>query len=150
MSNRKPINADAQGPKPAQPKFVINRNNNTVSTSLSNQQFDNNNDLSGRRDANEISGSTSPNRTRIAKRKLWWTEQPSEHKIPQPKPFKAIVSAAARVDHKNLNFNPSNNNKIKIETQKLEWKAEPVIDSWSNINHQPGGKLKILDKYLFC
>lgn len=107
--------------------------------------------------------------TRIAKRDLWWKEPPSEKKIPPSKPFKPVISAAPRIDDKNLSFTPAayNGKKIatqalnwnavakvddknlgfqpapyngkKIETQALNWNGNSVVDTWQNINHQPGG-----------
>lgn len=89
-------------------------------------------------------GSRSPTRvqgasTRIAKRQLWWKEPPSEMKIPEAKPFKPVVPTSARIDNNNLGFQPAAYNNAKIETKKLKWNGQPVVDSWSNIKHQPGG-----------
>ena len=82
-----------------------------------------------------IQGSTA----RISKRQLWWKEQPSEKKIPSSMPFKPVVSATARVDHDNLKFQPAAYNGAKVETRKLTWTGNSVVDTWSNLNHQPGG-----------
>ena len=77
--------------------------------------------------------------TRITKRNLWWKEPPSEKKIPPSKPFKPTVSTVPRIDDKNLGFQPAPYNGKKIETQALNWTGNSVVDTWQNINHQPGG-----------
>ena len=75
---------------------------------------------------------------RIAKRQLWWKEPPSNKQIPASKPFK-VAEQTCKIDHKNLGFQPSGFNNAKIDTQKLEWNGKSVVDTWSNVKHQPGG-----------
>lgn len=90
------------------------------------------------------SGHKSPTRqagtnVRIAKRQLWWKEAPSEKQIPPSKPLK-VSEQTCKIDHKNLGFQPSGFHNAKIDTKKLSWNAQPVVDTWSNVKHQPGGK----------
>jgi hypothetical protein len=96
---------------------------------------------------NTQASSKSPSRiqgptARIAKRQLWWKEAPSEKKIPSSKPFKPNVPASARIDNDNRQFQPAAYNGAKIETKKLVWSGSSVVDTWGNVNHQPGGLYK--------
>ncbi len=80
---------------------------------------------------------------RIAKRQLWWKEAPSEKKIPASQPFKPNIPASARIDNNNLQFQPAAFDRAKIENKKLVWNGTSVVDTWGNVNHQPGGLLII-------
>jgi hypothetical protein len=80
---------------------------------------------------------------KIIKRELWWKEQPSNKSIPLSQPMR-LDNVSARVDDRNSNYNPNKDketSRVLIESRKLEWNAEPAIDTWSNIKHQPQGKI---------
>ena len=75
---------------------------------------------------------------KIVARKLWWHESESEKKVnvgSLPK-----FDAQGKVDHQS-DWTPSKSKKV-IDTRKLEWRAQPVLNTRENINYVPGGKNK--------
>lgn len=87
--------------------------------------------------------SDSPTRfgegTRIAKRELWWKEPPpSKVKIQPGQVFKP-QNVGPKVDDRNFKYQTPISQKT-IEKQKLDWKAQPAVDTWGNFKHQPQGK----------
>ncbi|CAF0749247.1 unnamed protein product [Brachionus calyciflorus] len=89
--------------------------------------------------------SQSPTRfgegTRIAKRELWWKEPPpSKVKIQKAQVYRP-QNVGPKVDNRNETYQVPQSQKA-IEKVKLEWKAQPVVDTWGNFNHQPKGGSK--------
>jgi hypothetical protein len=76
--------------------------------------------------------------TRIVKRELWWKEPDRESKVPFNQPFR-LKDVTPRIDDKNPNYNPDRQSTKIIDSRKLEWNAKSAVDTWANINHQPGG-----------
>jgi len=76
--------------------------------------------------------------TRIVKRELWWKEPDRESKVPFNQPFR-LKDVTPRIDDKNPNYNPARQSTKIIDSRKLEWNAKSAVDTWVNINHQPGG-----------
>jgi len=82
-----------------------------------------------------ITGVSPISGAKIAKRELWWRESVPEKKIVTSGLPKFEVQP--KIDDKS-NWSPSRSQK-KIETHKLEWKAQPVLNTKENINYVPGG-----------
>jgi hypothetical protein len=76
--------------------------------------------------------------TRIVKRELWWKEPDRDSKVPFNQPFR-LKDVTPRIDDKNPNYNPARQSTKIIDSRKLEWNAKSAVDTWVNINHQPGG-----------
>lgn len=115
--------------------------NNTNNNNNANQ----NNTLKKQLNSMESSEGFSPSRMlsfgmsapRIVKRELWWKEQHTEFKVPDPKPFKPIV-AAPKIDNKMPNYSPPISQR-SIQSRKLQWNVQPAVNTWENFHHQPGG-----------
>ena len=73
---------------------------------------------------------------KVVGRKLWWHESESEKKVNLNSLPKFNVTP--KVDHQS-DWSPSKSKKA-IETRKLDWRAQPVLNTRENINYVPGGK----------
>ena len=149
IKNSKPVQS-----QPVQPATAINqdiKNSKPVQSQPINNrkpvQTQGENELYTQKNASQLD---RPKQGKIKKRELWWQEKPSEFQIPEAKPFLPPTSSSGKVDHKNFGFQPAAYNGKKIETQKLNWEAKPVVDTWGNITHKPGGFNFFLYTSLIC
>lgn len=138
MANQKATNTSKTTVQPAQNQKATNQPSNTAKTNsnqqASNQQVDKRKPISPTKSNENYNGGV-----RIAKRELWWKDVgPSQVKIPDPQPFKP-ENVTPRVDHRNLNYSPTRQGTKVIDSQRLLWNAQPVVDTWGNFNHQPRG-----------
>ena len=78
---------------------------------------------------------------KILKRTIWWKMEPSQRKIPEPKPFRPIESISAKIDNKTPRLTEMTRNKTFFQNERLSWTANPVVNSLANINFKPGGNL---------
>jgi hypothetical protein len=137
------INQDIKNSKPVQSQPVQSQPMNNRKP----VQTQGENELYTQKNASQLD---RPKQGKIKKRELWWQEKPSEFQIPEAKPFLPPTSSTGKVDHKNFGFQPAAYNGKKIETQKLNWEAKPVVDTWGNITHKPGGFNFFLYTSLIC
>lgn len=98
---------------------------------MNNKNMNSNNNL--RRSPTQSNDSSGG---RIVRRQLWWHESESEKKVhigSLPK-----FDAGPKVDDKS-NWSPSRSTK-RIETRRLQWNVQPVLNTKENLNYVPGGK----------
>lgn len=96
------------------------------------------NDLHNSRNYKETSQNSFDAGGKVVARKLWWHESESEKKVNLNSLPKFNVTP--KVDHQS-DWSPSKSRKA-IETRKLDWKAQPVLNTRENINYVPGGGKK--------
>lgn len=122
----------------------LNSNQNANQTPRVNGRSTQRNDLQNEyQTPRQNTNSQSPTRfgegTRIAKRELWWKEPPpSKVKIQAGQVFRP-QNVGPKVDDRNINYQSPISQKT-IDKLKLDWKAQPAVDTWGNFRHQPQGK----------
>ncbi|RNA11283.1 hypothetical protein BpHYR1_016962 [Brachionus plicatilis] len=146
---KKSTNISVENIQPISPSNQKNLNQQNVNqTPRVNGRINQRNDLNTRNQnqtPRQANSSQSPTRfgegTRIAKRELWWKEPPpSRVKIQSGQVFRP-QNVGPKVDDRNLSYQTPVSQKT-IEKVKLDWKAQPAVDTWGNFRHQPlgGGK----------
>jgi hypothetical protein len=124
--NKEPVKPNG---KPAQ-----SQQSPQVSKNAANNNNNNNNQKSIN-DPRNLSSNSQDSMSKIVKRQLWWHESESDKRVPLtglPK-----FEAGPKVDDKS-SWSPSRSVK-RIETRKLDWKAQPVLNTKENLNYTPGG-----------
>lgn len=151
---KKSTNISVENIQPISPSYQKNLNyQNLNQTPRTNGRSTQRNDLQTQyQTPRQTTTSQSPTRfgegTRIAKRELWWKEPPpSKVKIQSGQVFRP-QNVGPKVDNKNFNYQTPVSQKT-IEKVKLDWKAQPAVDTWGNFKHQPQGFLvKIIRFFL--